>query len=270
MPRWAKQLFIGCVYVVIFALIGFGVYRLSNPAPTCTDGVKNQSEDGVDCGAQACGKLCVPEPLDLKVRSVKVFNTRPQEYDILAEIENPNDIYGATGIPYTLSLVNSSNGAIATRRGTFFIVPKQTRYLVVTALKTKEGVAQSVVVLGKVLWRQVDPSAPRIDFPLRREQYAVQAGGGSTLEGAVYNNSDFDFGTVDINVLLYNAQNEIIGINHTETTTVPSRTERYFKVSWPFTISDTVVRTFVQATTDVFSNENFLKQYGEFEQFQQF
>ena len=118
-------------------------------------------------------------------------------------------------------------------------------------------------------WRQVDLDAPRIDFPLRREQYAAQST-GSTFEGAVYNNSDFDFGIVEIVVLLYDAQDQIIAVNRTEVTTVPSRTERYFKASWPFRINGTVSRTFVQAVTDVFENENFLKNYGGLEEFQRF
>ena len=91
-----KQFFYGIIYLVIFGLIGAGIYfALTSKEATCFDGIQNQNEEGVDCGGSCntcktcydseqnchsgsceegidCGGVCTPCIVE-EVGSSKIF-----------------------------------------------------------------------------------------------------------------------------------------------------------------------------------------------------
>ena len=59
--RFVKQLLFGGIFLAIIGGIGWWFFRLAVPAPSCTDGIQNGQEEGLDCGT-VCGKSC-PAPV---------------------------------------------------------------------------------------------------------------------------------------------------------------------------------------------------------------
>ena len=56
--RLVKQLLYGGVLILIIAGAAVWIYRGAIfIAPTCSDGIQNQTEEGIDCGA-ICGISC--------------------------------------------------------------------------------------------------------------------------------------------------------------------------------------------------------------------
>ena len=107
-----------------------------------------------------------------------------------------------------------------------------------------------------------------INLMNRRGDFLNSISGGS-FEGVVFNDSNYDFDSVDVSIVLFDSSNTIVGVNRTEIRTLLAKTERSYKVTWPSQITN-VARTSVQVSTNLFENSNFIKSYGTQERFQEF
>jgi len=261
--RLAKQLIIGGVFLAIIAGFVWLVYRAFVPAPTCSDGIQNAKEEGVDCGALACGVLC-PVPVKPLVNAEPViFNTGPSNYDVLAHLENPNATYGASRVDYVLTVTDAQDKELAVRRGTTYVNPAQPRYLLF-ALSGLAGVpAKGALVFAPtdVTWAALSvEAAGDVQFAVRGDQFTTSST-SARFEATVGNLSKFNFDTLDITVLAYDSTGKIVGANTTIQRTVVSGEQRGFQVQWPFPLPG-AVRAQAIVTTNVFANDNFIRTYG--------
>ena len=127
MVSWStrrKSLYIiGTMLVFLFAL-ALPVWFVTYKAPSCTDGLKNQGELGIDCGGP-CSLLCKAHALDPIVRWQRAFKVKDGVYNALAYVENPNLDSGVRKISYRFKLYDSGNLLIYERQGSTFIPPKK-------------------------------------------------------------------------------------------------------------------------------------------------
>lgn len=256
---------------MIAGLVLYSLFVWIKVEPTCFDQIQNGQEEGVDCGVIACNNTCDPAVLPLETMEERVFRVRDGEFDFLARIRNPNLIYGAATVPYVIEFKDGQGSVVGRDSGSIYLLPAQTRYFVRTSLRVSGPVAEAHIVLGEITWVKVNTADLKIDFPLRRESFTSgnTPGAAHEYEAIISNNSDFDFAKVDISIILRDAAGEIIAVNATDVRTLQSRTDRYFKVTWPTSIG-TGLAAQVEGTTNVFENSNFIKRYGSQEQFQEF
>lgn len=113
----------GALLVFLFAL-ALPVFFVTYKAPSCTDGLKNQGEQGIDCGGP-CSLLCKANALDLIIHWQRAFKVKEGIYNVLAYIENPNLDSGVRDIPYTFKLYDEENLVIFEKRGHTFVPPKK-------------------------------------------------------------------------------------------------------------------------------------------------
>jgi hypothetical protein len=257
--RTQKQLIIGLVFVLILGGIGYSVYYSLMPKVSCTDGIKNGKEEGIDCGTLACGKACEPAILPINIISSQFFQVGQGDYDFAAQLSNPNISYGASRIEYGLG---SSSGSA-------YILPGQTKWIVLTALKIPDGVEGIQFLIKNAQWEKFNMPNNTVDFTLRRTDYhPIQK--GTELAAVLYNDSNFDFDKIDVAVILFDDTNNIVGVNRTDIRTFLSKSERGFSVIWPFVLPGNAMRWDVDVSTNLFENSNFIKSYGSQEKFQKF
>jgi len=271
--RIQKQLTIGFIFILIIGGLGYGfVDYFFIVEPTCFDGIQNQQEEGVDCGILACGIACEPAIMPLSVVSQKLIEVRPGDYDFVARINNPNSLFGASRIRYELNI-----GATQ-RTGTFFVLPGQTRFLIIPGIRV-DVLADAILEIKEAEWEKVQ-IFDDISFSIQRKNYeAVNRNGVfSEFESVVRNNSDFDFDKVEVGIILFSqpesdqlsaGTDNIVAVNRTDIRTFLSRTERGFRVSWPTELPETI-RQDVEVLTNVFENANFIRRYGTQERFQKY
>lgn len=265
--RTQKQLIIGLIFVLIIGAVGYGfVDYFFVTETTCFDKVQNGREEGTDCGLFACGVACESAIMPLSVLSQKLIEVRPGDYDFVAQINNPNSFFGASRARYTLNL----GGAISDRSGTFYVLPGQTRFVIITGIRSDGALADASIDITEIEWEKVQ-TFENISFPIQRKNYSVTNKNGifSELEAVILNNSDFDFDKVEVGVILLGSDGNIVAVNRTDIRTFLSRTERGFKVSWPTELPETVRRE-VEVLTNVFENANFIRRYGTQEKFQKY
>lgn len=262
MNRLAKQLIISSIYLVLIGAVAWFVYRAFVPAPTCTDGVQNGKEEGVDCGV-VCGVLCPVPVKPLDNAQPLLIKTGPASYDVVAHLENTNATYGASRVDYVMSVADAGGKELASRRGSTYVNPAQPRYLdfPLTGLSGVPAKASFTFDPQAVQWAALSiQAAGDVQFAVRNDVLTVSS--ASVRYDAIAGNlSKFNFDTVDITVLLYDSAGTIIGANSTVQRTVVSGEQRAFSVSWPFPIPG-VVRAQAIVTTNVFTNDNFIRTYG--------
>ncbi|MBI2062429.1 MAG: hypothetical protein HYT64_01935 [Candidatus Yanofskybacteria bacterium] len=259
--RVQKQLIIGIIFVLILGGIGYGIYSGLVTKVSCIDGIWNGKEEGVDCGSLACGKACAPAIMPINIISSQFFKTSQGDYDFVVQLSNSNVSHGASQIEYSVDAFN--------HRGSTYILPGQTKWLVLTALKSSTEIGDANLVINNAQWEKLDMPNNTVNFVLRRKDYHnIQK--GTELNAIIYNDSNFDFDKIDVVVILFDDMGNIVGANNTDIRTFVSKTERGFSVVWPFTLPGTAVRQDVEISTNLFENSNYIKSYGSQEKFQKF
>jgi hypothetical protein len=268
MTRLLKQLIFGGIYLAIIAAVLYGGYRLFVPAANCSDGIQNGREEGVDCGALACGKLCAAPVKALEAKPVELIENSDGSWDALVHLENPNGAYGASRVDYMLTVSDASGTVLATRRGNTYVNPVQPRYLVFPfgKLATAPAKAELQFDPAAVEWAALSvDAAGSVEFAVRGDTLAP-TDGTLRYEATVTNHSRFDFNEVDATVLLYDASGKVVGAGSTVVRTLLANETRGFIVDWPFAVPG-AVRNQAFVGTNIFSNANYIREYGSPQEF---
>ncbi|MEK7582931.1 MAG: hypothetical protein AAB483_00800 [Patescibacteria group bacterium] len=247
--RTTKQFLIALIIVGVLGFIGLRAASTISPAtPTPT-----------------------PDPhaslAALETVETTVLRVADLDYDVVAKIKNPNASYGSSRVRYELSLMDDAGKEILHNTGAFYILPGQTKYVLLSPLKTAEPVSKAALRISEVDWQQLDVLATRqVTFVVTGTQFIPAS---SKLRGSVLNNSDFDLAQADVTVVLLDALRRPVSANRTEIRTFLAKTTRGFEVSWSSPIIGSISSTYVEATTNLFENSTFLRTYGTQEQFQE-
>ncbi len=268
--RLAKQIVYGTVFLIILALIGYGLVRLLyNPAPSCFDNVQNQGETGVDCGGP-CIPCAIKSLQPIQVQSQKAFKASDGT-GVAVEIYNPNPDWGAQSFDYTITLKDQFGHALQTESGKSFIYPGELKYIIEPYIKQDVSTVTSVAtqitnpqwISGTVF------SKPNIDAQGIRTDKDTQV----YVSGNVVNQSEFPFASVVVDALVYNRDGVLIAASKTTIDAIKQFNSSPFKISFAPELSIyqpqiapsiTFSRTFQFGDTgsDVSSLQGILREYG--------
>jgi len=128
--RLQQQLKIFALLFIPFLGLGAFIIWKSLPAPTCFDGKLNQQEEKIDCGGPYCASCKILAPQDINQHWIKFLPSGKDIYDVVVELTNPNFDHGAAKIDYEIKLLDANLLPVASRRGSTFLLPQQTRHVV--------------------------------------------------------------------------------------------------------------------------------------------
>jgi len=266
--RVKKRIIILTGFVLIAGLFGFLIYLFVHNPASCFDGIQNQDEAGVDCGG-VCEKQCELKPEDIKVIFTKVIPTLSQKYNFILKLSNPNAVYGVKSADYVIKFFNESR-LIADYKGSFYVLPNDTKIVVLNALDMDLESDNVSVTIENIDWIKLQnyQTAPQIVVKNQFYHELVNQTAFSEIKGVAVNRSDFDFDKIDINILLFDSNKEIIDGTFTEIRTLFSGEEREFIANWFYPIQNPA-SVEIEADTNVFESDNFMKRYGSSEKFQE-
>jgi hypothetical protein len=267
-----KRLIIVIVYLIIFFAIGFTIYLLTKPKPTCFDGKQNQNEEKVDCGGPC--NPCEEKPVtqDLQVKEKAFVYGGPGRYDIMARIYNPNNQYGSAEFSYKFILKDSSGNKLVEREGKSFILPAETKYVLGSNLETPGSPQVAEIELGETRWEEFAGfEEPQLNIYHKQYNAVSSQPVFSEATGLLRNESTFDFAAINISVVLRDASGAPVAFNSTAMNTVNAGEERDFRLIWPLAFPGEVRNVEMEAEADVFDSQNFLRRYlpeSEFQKYQ--
>jgi hypothetical protein len=271
--RLKKQLIIASIFFMFVVGAGFLVYYSFRPAPTCSDGIQNQGEEGIDCGGP-CSSCELAELNEIEVLWTKALLVRDNFYDLAAQIRNPNQNYGSGQLPYQFEIYDSASNLIGHFSGQTFILPNQTKYLIATRIESNRPIQRVELSFGKEInWQKLE-DIQSFQLSVEKKEYRLlsdQEPGFSQTRALIVNRTNFDFDRIDIDVLLFDASRNLLAVNTSEIRTLLAGQERDFVTTWFNRIEGQVVFVEIEAETNVFDPSNFLSAGREdLERFQEY
>ena len=141
---------IGAVVVAFLAVVLISaLYK----TPSCTDGVQNQAEDGIDCGGP-CKYLCTEQEQPPTVLFTKVLQNSAGRTDIIAEVENKNVTAAARDVPYRITLYGSEQEYLGAVDGKLDLPPGATEPIYLPGVSVGKQRATSAFL-------EISPSTPK-------------------------------------------------------------------------------------------------------------
>jgi hypothetical protein len=180
MNRKTKKLVYGIFWNALLAAIILVVYLVFvRSSASCFDGVRNQNEQGVDCGG-SCASCEAKNLLAIRtIRDVELFTTANGSVTLLAAVLNPNAGYVAE-FPYEFALLDASGKVLERITGTDTLFASETRFLVTGAAETPaKKVAHAALAISTPQW------TPKNEF--LKPNISILPGAQTVIEnGAVF------------------------------------------------------------------------------------
>lgn len=122
---WAlkRQILYILLVLTVISFFAFLIISSSNKkVVTCTDGLKNGTETGVDCGG-SCVRACTFEADDVAILWARSFAVVPGRYNAVAYLENQNKNLAVDKIRYSFRFADKNNVYLGRRDGIAFVPP---------------------------------------------------------------------------------------------------------------------------------------------------
>ncbi len=273
--RSIKRIFILLVVVIVAGGSFFLYWQTKNKIePSCFDNIQNQNETGVDCGGSCVS--CQGKPESLQMEPAILIPSENNRFDVAFKITNPNTNFGASAIEYSVEIFAVDGTKLSSRFDTTFILPAGLRtgntsqkWIIEHGLKGEPG-AEVKIVFKNITWEAIKDNfdAPRLVILDRVYTVLVNSPEFAEAKGVLKNDSPYNFDMIEMQVLLFGEDDELLAVRRTETRTLRADESREFRVSWR-TPLEKVSRVEMNAYTNVFLNENFINNYGTRERFQE-
>jgi hypothetical protein len=272
MNRDKKRLIIIAVYLTLLLLVGYLIYIMVRPDPTCTDGKRNQNEEDVDCGGPCprCERIAAV-PLAVKESGYLDGGSKDQ-YDVWTLIENPNNVYGGKSFRYEMKLKDSAGSVIGSKTGTSYILPGEQKYVIENNITTTGTPARAEVTISDNQWIEFIDYFEKPQITIVSKKYDEISSGSyfSETRGLVKNESPYDFSVIQIKVILVDGTGKVVAVNSTAIGTVRAGEEREYRAIWPNRFPGEVRDIKAQADINVFDSQSFAKKNFRPQEFQRY
>ncbi len=233
--RSAKQIIYGALYLIFWGGLATVVYYgFLRPAPSCFDKIKNQGEEGIDCGgpcAKSCGLQAV-KPIDV-VGQVSILTLDARHVSLFAQISNPNINFAAQNFHYVFSLTDTQ-GQAQSITGDSFIYGGEVKYLIVPNV----SLSQSANSLSAALKTSNEEwgGSEKLPGPARLVVQGIAAQTppvGVTLDGRVVNSDTVLFPRVNLVAIFFGKSGQTIGVSQTVVDNLSPNESRPFSILHP-------------------------------------
>lgn len=250
--KWLKWGSIILVFIIIFATVinyfivpGFIIKpQPSSPTPTAE---KPKGE------------------FKITVEMTKLIPDLSQEnvYDVAARIKNPDPQWGISKFNYKFILKDFLGNITAEKEGQSYILPQQSRYIIelgIVALSRAENLEFKLEL--KEIQKLKEVENPQLQMKALGQNFDT-SGQKTKVWADIYNESIFGFEKVEVNFILYDEGNNIVGVSYTNINAFASNTKRYVSAAWNYAVPAKISRIEIEPNVNVYESGAFMRQYGE-------
>lgn len=230
MPRFLKQIIIFSAIVLILAGFITAGFFLFKENPSCFDKKQNQNETAVDCGGNC--EPCEKKQLEkIKLSLLKSLSSGESNYDLVAKINNPNPNYGAKQFFYSFQIFDASDKLISEQKGESYILPRQTKYLILSNVVITEKDFKLKLTISGVDWAILEFDYPDLSIFNKKFEYG-QTAEFASFGGILINKGVVKYDNAEIVLILFDENNDIVAVNRTEANNLLFNEEKPFKMIW--------------------------------------
>lgn len=242
MSSWAqrrKSTYATIILILALGAVGIPAFYFFYTPPSCTDGMKNGDEQGVDCGG-SCQRLCASAFFVPSVAWSRLQNVAPGLYNVATYIINPNVKAGAVSVPYHVIIYDDQGVQITEYTGKVTLPPGR------NTLAFKGAVDMGKRIPAKALfeftkapeWKvQNDPLAA---VTIGHKEYNEDTSSAS-LSVPINNTGLNQIGTTDVYAVLYDKDGNALGFSKTILDTIPSYGSTVAPFTWPVSFDHKVI-----------------------------
>ncbi|MFZ2522247.1 MAG: vWA domain-containing protein [Minisyncoccia bacterium] len=234
MALWATKkrlIYGGSFFSVVFLVVGLIFWQLIYQAPTCTDGVKNGDEQGVDCGGN-CKNLCTADTLSPVTLWAKTFHVSSSVYTAVAYIQNPNINSKNLKAEYKFTIYDEFNNVLLEKIGETS-VPKNKKFAVFETglvVKSKEPKRTEFEFTNFLPWQKDLSLDPVVSL-----EYSTLSGVTSSprIIGKITNTSSVTIPTVELDVFVLDAKENVVAASRSFVDNLLKNSTQDFVFTWP-------------------------------------
>lgn len=225
-------------FIVLFAVFVAGtiffLWPYFNKEPTCFDRKQNGDESGIDCGG-SCILSCISENYKLVTLWSRAFPVSNGRYNLMAYIENQNRESGIARINYEFRVYDENNIFLARREGSTFITSNDRTAVFEAGIEAGNRVPSRVdfTFTSAPVWIKVNREQRNALSVSVEDKVISNVFESPKINANVVNNTLINIKNLDIFVLLYDEQDNVINVSKTFVEYLPKTSKYPVVFTWP-------------------------------------
>lgn len=234
MSSWSKRrklTYTLITLLVVIGAIGVPVFVVLYEKPTCSDGMMNGREQGVDCGG-SCERLCQSSFLAPSLAWTRFEEIAPALYNVAAYVVNPNIEAEAVDVPYHIALYDDRGVLIVDTNGTMRLPPHRNTIAFQSAINVGQRIPAKALFefTDDPNWSKQKDGLGVISIG---EKKYVEDNLGSSLTVSMRNTSVYSLRNIVVGVVLYDKDGNALGFSRTVLDEIPPQQSVLAPFTWP-------------------------------------
>jgi hypothetical protein len=234
MASWSRRrrsLYASVVALFLLIVVGVPAFYFFYKPATCSDGILNGNETGLDCGG-GCARLCASAFLSPQVAWTRFEEVAPGLYNIAAYVVNPNTDGEAKKAPYHIALYDNKGILITDFQGSMTLPPHRNALAFHGAMSLGKRIPSKALFefTGIPDWHKRPDPLSKIS--ITGKEYTEDENSGS-LSVTLKNNDVLPLGRMTVYAVLYDGSGNAIGFSKTIIDEISAQGTAIAPFTWP-------------------------------------
>ncbi|MFH1402577.1 MAG: hypothetical protein ABIG87_03065 [Patescibacteria group bacterium] len=216
--------------IVAVAVIIVSLFLFFYTPPTCYDKIRNQDEEGIDCGGP-CELVCGFKIIAPIIQWSRISKTSKGVYNVVAMVENPNISAETKSVSYVFKLYDIEGILVSAQKGNAFIPANATLPIFEGNIITGNRIPVRVnfEFTDNPEWTNGKSSNL---ISIKNIKF-VEKNNSPRVSALVENNAVKDIKNVELVVLLFDMDNNLINSSKTVLDFIKKNSSEYAIFTWP-------------------------------------
>ncbi len=234
MSSWSKRrktLYATVITIIVVGAVIVPAFLIFYKAPTCSDGIKNGNEQGVDCGG-SCQRLCQSSFLAPSLAWTRFEEVAPSLYNLAAYIVNPNTEAEAHSVPYHIALYDDRGVIITDTNDVVTLPPHRNTIAFQGAINAGKRIPTKALFefTSAPNWYKHKDQLAAI---VVGEKKYIEDESGSSLTVNLKNTSVYSLVNISVYAVLYGKDGNALGFSKTVLDEIPPQGSVIAPFTWP-------------------------------------
>ncbi len=248
-----KFIYLGVLLGLIVVFLIIFLWPYFNQEPTCFDQKQNGDESGIDCGG-SCLISCSAENYKLVTLWSRAFPVTEGNYNLMAYVENQNRESGIAKINYEFRVYDEDNIFLARREGYTFITSNDRTAVFEGGIEAGNRKPSRVdfTFTSVPIWVKINRDQRNALSVSVEDKVLSNVFESPKINANVVNNTLKNIKDLDIFVVLYDEEDNVINVSKTFVQYLPKNSKYPIVFTWPEPLSKNPSRVDIFPQVNIF------------------